>query len=243
MTIMKTFQRQEHRIIASALQLMDPAFLLDNSCWFAGGTAIVMMLGEYRRSLDVDFLCSDVDGYRMLRSVAVEKGMEGLFAAPVEALREVRADQYGVRTIISLKGQAIRFEIVRESRIALQGGIDVNLGVPVLSRPDMMAEKLLANADRCQDRSVAYRDAIDLGMLIHHFGPIPQETIAKTEAAYGADIARKAAWVVHRLEDAEELRHAAEALVMKTEDAERAIRALTTETQRLWPSAFSHCSD
>ena len=240
---MKTFQRPEHQTIARALRLMDPDFLLKTGCWFAGGTAIVMMLGEYRRSLDVDFLCSDVDGYRMLRSVAVEKGMAGLFAAPAEALREVRVDQYGVRTMISLDGQTIRFEVVRESRIALHGDMDADMGVPTLSPPDMMAEKLLANADRCQDRSVAYRDAIDLGMLIDHFGPIPPGTIAKTETAYGMDIARKAAWVSHRLTDPMELEYAAEALLMNIEDTELAVKALTAETHRLWPAAFDRRPD
>lgn len=131
---MTDFQRPEHRIIAKALRLMDPTLLVLNRCWFAGGTAVVMMHGEYRRSLDVDFLCADMDGYRAMRSLAVEKGVGGLFAAPVTALREVRADQYGVRTLLSLDEQTIRFEIVRESRIPLDGIMNAGLGVPVLCR-------------------------------------------------------------------------------------------------------------
>jgi len=54
---MKEFKRPEHRIIAETLGLMDRDFLTTNQCWFGGGTAIVMKFGEYRRSLDVDFLC------------------------------------------------------------------------------------------------------------------------------------------------------------------------------------------
>jgi hypothetical protein len=58
----------------------------------------------------------------------------------------------------------LRFEIVREARISLAGRPDPSLGVPRLSETDRVAEKLLANADRCQDRATACRDAIDLGM-------------------------------------------------------------------------------
>jgi hypothetical protein len=72
---MKEFKRPEHRIIAKALGLMDREFLTANQCWFGGGTAIVMKLGEYRRSLDVDFLCADADGYRELRTRATERGV------------------------------------------------------------------------------------------------------------------------------------------------------------------------
>ncbi|MBO9135917.1 nucleotidyl transferase AbiEii/AbiGii toxin family protein (plasmid) [Rhizobium sp. B230/85] len=231
---MTDFQRPEHRIIAKALRLMDPTLLLLNRCWFAGGTAVVMMHGEYRRSLDVDFLCADMDGYRAMRSLAVEKGVGGLFAAPVTALREVRADQYGVRTLLSLDEQTIRFEIVRESRIPLDGIMNAGLGVPVLLPSDMMAEKLLANADRCQDRAVAYRDAIDLGMLIDHHGAISQDAVTKAENAYGGDIGRKALWVVDRLADRVELQHVCDALQMKREDAARAMSALSREVLRFW---------
>jgi hypothetical protein len=50
---------------------------------------------------------------------------------------------------------------------------------------DRITEKLLANADRCQDRSTAYRDAIDLGMLGLHRGPFLDAALAKAELAYG----------------------------------------------------------
>ena len=236
-TKMTVYRRPEHRTIAKALKLMNSDLLLKNHCWFGGGTAVVMMLGEYRRSLDVDFLCGDVDGYRALRSLAVESGIRGFFATPVEALRDVRADQYGVRTILQLDDQPIRFEIVRESRIALEGHMSAELGIPLLSASDMMAEKLLANADRCQDRAVAYRDAIDLGMLVEHYGSIPDKAIDKTKIAYGEDIGRKAAWVTERLTDTAELSYATDALLMEPIDAARAAAALSREVRRLWPTS------
>jgi hypothetical protein len=114
---MKEFKRPEHRIIAKALGLMDREFLTANQCWFGGGTAIVMKLGEYRRSLDVDFLCADADGYRELRTRATERGVRAFFPEPVEAVRDLQIDQYGLRTVVRLEGQLITFEIIREGRI------------------------------------------------------------------------------------------------------------------------------
>ncbi|MBY5839599.1 nucleotidyl transferase AbiEii/AbiGii toxin family protein [Rhizobium leguminosarum] len=230
------FRRPEHRTIAAALQLMEADFLLANKCWFAGGTAIVMHLDEYRLSLDVVFLCADGDGYRVLRMAAVESGAGAFFVKPVTALRDFRTDQYGIRMVLTLDGQPIRFEIVREARIALDGTVDPRLNVPMLSLPDMFAEKLLANADRCQDRAVTYRDAIDLGMLLIRYMEIPTVAVLKATEAYGQDIERKIGWVLTRLEDETELRHAASDLQMDGDLAVRAIAALRGEARRLWSS-------
>lgn len=237
---MRAFERQEHRIIAQALRSMDHDFLMANKCWFGGGTAIVLKLNEYRRSLDVDFVCSDPDGYRELRSAAVARGIRAFFNEGVEALREFRIDQYGLRTAIQLLNQPIRFEIIREGRIQVAGEFDHELGVPTLVISDMFSEKLLANADRCQDRAVAYRDAFDLGMLINVYGDIPGEALAKATSAYGRDIEHKLLWVADRLRSEDELREAAAVLQMETRQALLAIEALKKECIRLWPDAHTN---
>ena len=70
--------------------------------------------------------------------------------------------------------------------VTLAGALSPALKVPLLGANDMFAEKLLANADRCFDRAVAYRDAIDLGRLADtNGGIIPPAAIEKAEAAYG----------------------------------------------------------
>ncbi|RRI05877.1 hypothetical protein EH240_04885 [Mesorhizobium tamadayense] len=234
---MTEFSRPEHRIIAEALGLMDAEFLTAAQCWFGGGTAIVMKLGEYRRSLDVDFLCADADGYRELRTRASERGVAAFFPAPVEAIRDFQIDQYGLRTVVRIKGQPIRFEVVREGRIQLRGHLDEDLKVPALVLPDMFAEKLLANADRCQDRATAYRDAFDLGMLVKTYGQIPTEALDKAQTAYGPDIRRKVAWVVGKLRDKGELSYAADVLQMDVRVGVDAISALREEAARIWPQA------
>jgi hypothetical protein len=109
-----SFVRPEHAVIADALRRMNHRLLLDTRCWFGGGTAIVLRHGEYRRSLDVDFLCSDADGYRVLRNAFVADGPSALFARDVRSVRDVRTDQYGIRAFLEHRGQPIKFEIVRE---------------------------------------------------------------------------------------------------------------------------------
>lgn len=233
---MRAFKRPEHQAISDALDLMRHEYLIQQKCWFGGGTAIVLKLGEYRRSLDVDFLCADIDGYRELRSAAVKQGAAAFFDGPVEQIREFKADQYGIRAVLSFNGQPMKFEIIRESRIEIDGAFDPQLGVPALRVEDMYAEKLLANADRCFDRSVAYRDAIDLGMLVAELGPIPDAAVRKAEQAYGDDIASKLVGIVCALiGDAQKVRHAAGALDMQEGDVLRSVEALRADCLRLWP--------
>ena len=229
------FVRPEHQIIAEMLERMDSRFLLDCECWFGGGTAIVLKLGEYRKSLDLDFLCASREGYRKLREGFFEHGVRAVFPEPVQTLREVRADAYGIRMIVGLHGQPIRFEIVNEPRIELRGAYDPDLKVPALLPESMFAEKLLANADRCQDRAVAYRDALDLGRLVETYQAIPDAAVKAAEGAYGKDIARFMAWVLNRLRDDNEIRYAAEALDMDFDAAARAVAVLRQAALHVWP--------
>ena len=109
-----TFARPEHQIIADMLRRMDSRLLLESRCFFGGGTAIVLRLGEYRRSLDVDFLCSSTDGYMKLRNAVAGSGPGALFVEEVRSAREARMDQYGVRMFLMHRIQPLKLEIIRE---------------------------------------------------------------------------------------------------------------------------------
>lgn len=102
-----------------------------------------------------------------------------------EIARDYTTDAYGVRLFLLYKGQRIKFEIVKEGNLILGGRDDPDLLVPILTPESMYATKLLANADCWRDRAVAYRDAIDLGMLIKALGAIPRDSFEKSLAAYG----------------------------------------------------------
>lgn len=188
------FQRKHHNDILNALRCLNGDFLFDAECYFGGGTAIVLNLGEYRESVDIDFLCASKEGYRKLRQALWGRSdITGLLLpdAELQTLRDVRADQYGIRTLIGVADVSIKFEIVREARIQLAGEMDERFGVPVLTRNCMYTEKLLANADRWADKAVLNRDILDLSMMISGWGPIPGEAWDIAEGAYG-DTARKA---------------------------------------------------
>ena len=229
------FQRPQHQVIQAALQSMDSALLGRCHCYFGGGTAIVLLHGEYRLSLDVDFLCADVDGYRELRSLISDHGAPALFGPDIKTIREFRSDQYGIRGILSLADQPIKFEIVREARIPLDGLIIEGLGVPVLSAESQFAEKLLANADRCLDKSVASRDAIDLGYLLLETGSIPSAAIEVAERAYGKDVLKAVGRALEQLAKPKELEHSAETLRMQQSDVAAAARRLRAAAIIAWP--------
>jgi hypothetical protein len=150
------------------LHALDAGLFLNCRCYFGGGTAIVLRCGEYRESAGIDFLVSDIDGYRQLRQVATGKdGINALTQHPLTPLRDVRADQYGIRTLLDVDGEPIKIEIIHEGRINLDtpDRDDQVCGVATLTRLDLAASKLLANADRWADRAVFSRDLIDLAMM------------------------------------------------------------------------------
>ena len=51
------FKRPHHRRIETLLRSLNSDVLREAQCFFGGGTAIVLLLDEYRESVDVDFLC------------------------------------------------------------------------------------------------------------------------------------------------------------------------------------------
>lgn len=188
---MAEYKRPHHQLVLRLLRSLNLALLDQTACCFGGGTAIVLLLDEYRESVDVDFLCASHEGWRTLRNVVNERSLGALLCDPgITLARGVRADRYGIRTYCLVEGTPVKLEIVREDRITLQADHTTTLPVPTLSRADMYAEKLLANTDRWADRATLSRDAIDLAMMVHHWGPIPGEAWAKVHGAYGASADR-----------------------------------------------------
>src|SRR5690606_15295470 len=96
------FKRPHHQRIEKVLARLNGPLLEEADCYFAGGTAIVLALGEYRESVDIDFLCASQAGYRLLRNTVTTQGLGDLFTDPVTYMREVKADRYGVRTVVSV---------------------------------------------------------------------------------------------------------------------------------------------
>lgn len=220
------FEREHHQRIQSVLNRLNATFLLENQCYFGGGTAIVLLLDEYRESLDIDFLCASQSGYSVLRNTIDNVSLGAILSQPVKILREIRADRYGIRTFLEVDGQAIKFEIVREDRIELRGEIDAGLGVPLLARVDMFAEKLLANADRYNDNATANRDIIDLAMMIEHWGDVPEAAWEKTRRPYGVSVGKAFNNAMVRLKDRDRLASSLASMHMDASLAPRILAAL-----------------
>lgn len=187
------FERPLHQRIAQVLGSLNGTLLNDHMCLFGGGTVIALRFGEYRESVDIDFLVSDLGHYRNLRQLLT--GTDGINALLqpgkplLTQLRDIRADQYGIRTMLSVDGQPIKFEIVLEGRIkfAVPTAKDVVCGISTLTILDMAASKLLANSDRWADDGVFSRDLIDLAMMQPKL-PLLRQAIDKAESAYGQAI-------------------------------------------------------
>lgn len=194
------FRRPAHNRVLAVLEALDARFLGQHGIYFAGGTRIVLELGEYRESADIDFLCASREGYRALRETVGESSLGALALPGLRLAREIRADQYGIRTWVALEEARIKFEIVLEARIGLAGTDVPRVPVPCLGRAHAFAEKLLANADRGLDSATFSRDAIDLAFMIAAWpGEDALAGARLARGAYGADIDRKLAAVVARL--------------------------------------------
>lgn len=197
------FKRIHHQAIAQVLHALDSDLLKHHDCLFGGGTVIAMRYGEFRESVDIGFLVSSATGYRGLRQL-VGAGLNPLFRdeiLPFTPLRDVRTDQYGIRTMLQVVGQNIKFEIVREGRIELDapGRKDNVCGVATLPPLDMAASKLLANSDRWYDDGIFNRDLIDLAMM-NPTKKLLESAVSKAQGAYGDTILLDLAKAIDRVE-------------------------------------------
>jgi hypothetical protein len=198
------FERPHHRDVALVLQSLDAPALSQRHCFFGGGTAMALRYGEYRESMDIDFVVSDLAGYRDLRQIL--GNVSGLLpiareGIKIELAREVRADQYGIRTLVRSGEATLKFEIVLEARIDLATPDDGDriCGIQTLAPIDLAAEKLLANADRWADDSAYSRDLIDLAMM-RADRPLLETACVKAEGAYGESVRSSLSQAVDTLE-------------------------------------------
>ena len=210
------------------LESLNSGLLASTRCYFGGGTRIALELGEFRESVDVDFLCSDRDGYRALRNTIGHDTLGDIFSGDYVLMREVRADLYGIRTFLRVDEQPVKFEIISEGRISLTGAAVDPFPVEVLDRTSCIAEKLLANADRGRDESTHARDLVDLAFMVESW---PEEhtraAMVLAESAYGAAVGRDLAAGLSRFENEAHRRRCLEGLsISHTPVLERGLLAL-----------------
>lgn len=216
---MAEYRRPRHRKVARVLDALDAEVLARTHCCFGGGTRITLELDEYRESEDLDFICSDLAGYRELRATVDNRSLGFLLPKSpkgVSLLRDVRTDQYGIRTVFGVDGEPVKFEIILEARIQVTATSIKSIPVPVLNRISCFAEKWLANADRWNDTAVLSRDAFDLAFMLRAWGIDDARAGAELAVgAYGDAVARAARTASKKLfEDAKYRKHCADNLAI-----------------------------
>jgi hypothetical protein len=84
----------------------------------------------------------------------------------------------------------VKFEIVSERRIRIDGAMDPATGVPTLAHAEMYAEKVLANAnaDWYRDKAVPSRGIIDLAMMIGQWVRVRQHSTPKCSTTAARNI-------------------------------------------------------
>lgn len=238
------FSRSHHQLIASALGCLDAKRLFEQGCRFAGGTALALRFGEYRESVDIDFVICDPGAYRDLRSACRSRGLEAIALPGQRAVTSdgMSIDQYGIRTRLHVAGASLKFEIIREARITLDAPTrnDHVLGMATATLTDQVAMKMLANSERWADSSVFSRDILDLAMITPR-GATLTAALHKASAAYGSDVARDLdRAIVALLEDQIRLQRCQDALTMDQPRAlvtdrlrrlRRALRAIDQRTE------------
>lgn len=196
------FRRLHHQHVAELLAMLDAPLLAEHNCWFGGGTAIVLANGEFRESVDIDFLVSDQQSYRALRQIVRDHGLGRLATRELRLGRQLSVDGYGIRTVVLVAGVAIKFEINHEGRIRLDApssGQEI-CGVRMLTRTDQVATKLLANDDRWADTSTFSRDLIDLAMMNPEVATLKAGS-RKAVDAYGTTVGESLSNAVTYLQD------------------------------------------
>ncbi len=204
-SVLPVFERPHHQRIAHVLGALNGPLLRQKNCLFGGGTAIALRYGEHRESVDIDFLVSDVSSYRDLRQLLTGPlGIKAMVREGAPALtqtREFRADQYGIRTLLLVADQKIKFEIILEGRVELATptAADEVCGVATLTPLDLATSKLLANSDRWGDDGVFNRDVIDLAMMKPSL-TLLRQAVAKAQGAYGQAICQDLEKALQRLQ-------------------------------------------
>ncbi|QWC84316.1 nucleotidyl transferase AbiEii/AbiGii toxin family protein [Nocardioidaceae bacterium] len=188
--------------MAEVLSMLNAPLLAEHNCWFGGGTAIVLVNGEFRESVDIDFLVSDPKSYRELRQIVRDHGLAALATRELDLGRTPAVDGYGIRASVLVAGMAIKFEIIHEGRIALDtpSPDDEICGLRILTRTDQVATKLLANDDRWADTSTFSRDLIDLAMMKPDISAL-KAGARKAVDAYGTTIDESLNKAVTHLQD------------------------------------------
>lgn len=179
------YKIQRHNDIMDILRShLDLGLLEKNKYYFGGGTLCSMKYGEYRESVDIDFLSSDRGGTAELKMQSNK-----ITDLPLWPGRETKIDKDGIRLWCKYKESCFKLEFIFESRI------QINLperfdGVLSLNPVTLMACKLLANSDRSYNDLAARKDIVDILTIYKNEPTVLRKAWNKAHEAYGSWLTR-----------------------------------------------------
>lgn len=179
---MLEFTRPHHKLIQKALKNFNSEYLDEHRILFGGGTRIALELNEYRESIDIDFICPDKESYRAVRAVVTPNSLGNLVKSEFEYIREIRLDRDGTRCFIRMEDVAIKLEFVSFADYEIEKYNIDRFEVPSIDRQSCFLTKILANADRYNDRP--YKDIFDLLAMFENWGEISEETWCAADNHY-----------------------------------------------------------
>ena len=167
------FERPHHRRIAARARTRStPTARRATPAGSAAAPRWRLRYGEYRESVDIDFLVSEREGLpRAARAAHRRRPACSRSRRPARCSRpRARCAPTSTASAPLLRSRQASTSSSRsccEGRIALEapGAADRVCGVATLTPLDMAASKLLANSDRWADDAVMSRDLIDLAMM------------------------------------------------------------------------------
>ena len=158
-------------------------FLRMNHVLVGGDTRIVMELGQYRESGNIDFLCLDTQSFRKVRAQVSATSLGEVTTKPFELSREVVCDQHGIRTVISINETSLTIEIKNLTGFRLKKATEAPFPIGCIDRPSCYITKILSLTDSA--RVLDKTNFIDLLMMFHQWDAPPQEVWAEVDRHYG----------------------------------------------------------
>jgi hypothetical protein len=178
------YKRHRHNIIHHLLQQFNTPYLEANNILFGGGTRISLALGEYRESIDIDFLCPSTASYRAARSVISSSSLGELVNGDIKFAREIQVSRYAIRTVAEFEDTKVKMEFISLDDYQLNPMQNSPFGVPCIDIDSCYITKLLAHADRQGDP--LKKDFIDLMKMYEHWGEPSSKVWAEVERHYGS---------------------------------------------------------
>lgn len=177
------YQLNHHNAIRQALAHFNSAYLAEHNILFGGGTRIALELGEFRESVDIDFLCPNKDSYRAVRTIITNKTLGPIVNDELHYIRDIRSDRYAIRTAIIIEDVKIKLEFISSDNYALKAQIPSPFNVPCIDHNSCYLTKLLAHCDRVDEPQP--KDLIDLLMMYTHWGEPSEQVWENVQSHYG----------------------------------------------------------